>query len=226
MRLPRQASVLILVLAIGAGCQARHVRVPLRPPKPPVLWTESFDELNRDRWHETTLHGHTTYEVVTLENHRCLKAYSHGGASILLSQIQFNPDAHDALAWDWRVDRLVEGEDLAHKAGSDAAARVYVYFKTRGALWQKRSLDYVWSASLPVGTILSSPYSPESKIVVIESGSGSLGQWRHVQRDLEDDYKRAFGTSAPGVIGIGIMSDTDNTGGEALAYFDEVRIGR
>jgi len=122
---------------------------------------------------------------------------------------------------------LVEGEALDWKDGSDAAARVYVYFASRGLPWQKRNLDYVWSASLPVGTLLSSAYSSTSKILVVESGSASLGQWRTVERNLEDDFERAFGRQdLPDVIAIGLMSDTDNTGGDALAYFDELRVSR
>ena len=120
------------------------------------------------------------------------------------------------------TDQCAERED-----GSDAAARVYVYFETKGLPWQKRSLDYVWSASLPVGTILSSAYSSKSKIIVVESGPAHLGEWQGVERNLEDDYARCFGTQdLPDVIAIGLMSDTDNTGGSALAYFDELQVSR
>ena len=48
-----------------------------------------------------------------------------------------------------------------------------------------------------------------------------------MERNLQDDYERCFGTSKlPKVIAIGLMSDTDNTHGEALAYFDELRVTR
>ena len=191
-----------------------------------VLWEEPFDVLNAQRWREVVLHGHSAYTVVELKGRRCLEARSHDAASILLSGVRFTPKVYPWLSWEWRVDQLVAGEALERKDGSDAAARVYVYFETKGMGWKKRNLDYVWSASLPVGTIMSSAYSTDSKIIVAESGSASLGQWRAVQRDIAQDYRHAFGGDAPPVIAIGVMTDTDNTGTEALAYFDELRVSR
>lgn len=218
--------------AMLCGCGPRHFTVSLLPPllptpRPPIVWRESFDALSLDQWREVEVKRRTRYQVVDLEGHRCLQAESQDGGSILLSAVRFDPETYAWFSWRWRVDQLVAGEALEHKDGSDAAARVYVYFETKGLPWQKRSLDYVWSASLPAGTILSSAYSSESKIIVVESGEQHLGQWQDVERNLEDDYERCFGTRhLPDVIAIGLMSDTDNTGGSALAYFDELRVRR
>ena len=220
------------VCLAAAGCTGRRLSIPLVPPflsAPTVslLWSEPFDALNPDVWREIEVRGHTQYEVVALEGRSCLRATSRQAASILLSPVRFDPDAYEWLSWDWRVDRLVEGEALERKDGSDAAARLYVYFESPGLPWQRRNLDYVWSASLPEGTVLSSAYSSSSKIIVVDGGPASLGRWRSVERNLEDDYERCFGKGRlPDVVGIGIMSDTDNTGGDALAYVDDLRVSR
>jgi hypothetical protein len=115
---------------------------------------------------------------------------------------------------------------LGRKDGSDASARVYVYFETPGLPWQKRSLDYVWSTALPAGTILESAYSKTSKIIVVDTGTDSRGQWRGAVRNIEDDYRRCFGENPPAVVSIGVMVDTDNTRSDALAYFDDIRVSR
>ena len=194
--------------------------------RPFVLWSEPFNVLDASRWREIEVMQRTEYAVVDLDGRRCLKAHSRDGASILLAQVGFDASDHKWLSWEWRVDRLVAGEALARKQGSDAAARLYVYFKTAGLPWQKRNLDYVWSATLPVGTVLESPYSHSSKIIVVESGPAALGQWRRVERNLHDDYRRCFMEEPPPVVAIGVMNDSDNTHDEALAYFDELRIAR
>ncbi|MBI1992678.1 MAG: DUF3047 domain-containing protein [Candidatus Omnitrophica bacterium] len=199
---------------------------PLISPPSPTLWMESFDELRPERWREVEVHRQTRYQVVTLDGRRCLQAHSRAGASILLSQLRFNPNTYRWLSWRWRVDQLVEGEALHRKGGSDAAARVYVYFETKALPWQKRNLDYLWSAALPAGSVLESAYSSESKIIVAESGKERLGQWLAVERNLVDDHRRCFGADPPPVVAVGLMSDTDNTEGEALAYFDDLRISR
>ena len=213
------------------GCSTQRVTVPripplVFPPKPATFWSESFDVLQPDVWREMEVHGHTRYESVELEGRRCLKAESHSAASILLHPIRVDPKTYEWLSWEWRVDHPVSGEALARKNGSDAAARVYVYFESNGLPWQKHNLDYVWSTSLPVGTILNSAYSASSKIIVVESGSASLGHWRSVTRNIRDDYKRAFGHRPSDVLAIGLMTDTDDTNGDALAYFDELRMSR
>lgn len=219
------------VLAIGTGCAARQVAAPPSRAVPPaprvgIGWSESFETLHPDRWREVLLKGQTVYQAVELEGRHCLKAQSEAGASILIAPVQFDPDTFEWVSWQWRVERLVEGEALQRKGGSDCAARLYVYFDTKGLPWQKRSLDYVWSASLPVGTVLSSAYSPDSKIIVVESGTAYLGQWRSVNRNIERDYTRCFGHNPPKAIAIGIMTDTDNTSSSAVAYFDEITVSR
>lgn len=223
------------LLAVSVGCARPQIVmqgsllppfIPIPQPRPAAFWTESFDAPSLSHWREISVSGQTQYRVVTLDGRQCLQAQSYGGASILLHEARFDPDTYEWLSWAWRVDRLVGGEALERKDGSDAAARVYVYFKTKGLPWQKRNLDYVWSAALPVGTVLESAYASSSKILVVESGPASLGQWRIVERNIEADYKRVFGGDPPQVMAIGLMTDTDNTRGEALTYFDDLRISR
>ena len=197
---------------------------PRLPQSPSIFWAEPFQSIDPERWREVEVKRHTRYEEVVLDGRSCLRATSQNSASVLLTPVRFNPETYKWFSWEWRVDQLVAKEALDRKSGSDAAARVYVYFQSPGLPWQKRSLDYVWSASLPVGAILNSAFSPTSKMIVVESGTASLGQWRKVERNLEDDYERCFDQHLPDVIAIGIMTDTDNTGGKALAYFDELRV--
>jgi len=191
-----------------------------------TLFAEPFDDLDRQRWREIEVKGRTSYSLEGEGEDRSLRAHSRGGASILLYPFRFDPDTYEWLTWRWRVERLVDREDLTQKSGSDASARVYVYFDTGGLPWQRRNLDYVWSAHLPVGTILSSALSESSKIIVAESGTEHLGRWRTVSRNIEDDYEACFGEDPPDVVAIGVMADTDNTHSEAIAFFDDLRVTR
>ena len=224
-------AVLWAMLLSASGCAAPHrlsihIMPPLIPaPAASVLWLESFAELSPEQWREVEVRRRTEYRAARVEGRACLEARSRNGASVLLHPIQFDPGAYEWLSWDWRVDQPVAGEDLTKKAGSDAPARLYVYFNTHGLPWQKRSLDYVWSSALPPGTVLHSAFSPESAIIVLE-GASAPGHWRHERRNLRDDYRRCFDGAMPEVIALGIMTDTDNTRGEALAYYADLRVGR
>ena len=218
-------------LAMQGGCAVQRVAAPAPPPAVPaasstVLWSEPFETLDAARWREISMHGHTAYQAVTLEGRRCLQARSRVSASVLVTKVRFDLHEYPWLSWQWRVDQPVEGEALDRKEGSDAAARIYVYFDTPGPPWQKRNLDYVWSAVLPVGTFLTSRYASQSKILVVENGSDSPGRWRTAERNVLEDYRLVFKAEPPAVVALGVMSDTDNTRGAALAYFDDLQVSR
>ena len=207
---------------LAAGC----AHTPVAPAVLTSLFLEPFDELDPSRWKTVDLNGTTSYTIERQDGESRLKADSRAGAAILLTDVRFDPDKFEWLSWRWRVDRLVEGEDLASKESSDASARVYVYFNTPGLPWQKRAIAYVWSAVLPVGTVVTSPYPGHPKLIVVESGAEHLGTWRAVSRNLEDDYERCYGGHPPKVVAIGIMTDSDNTKSEAVAYYDDVHVTR
>ena len=156
-----------------------------------------------------------------------MKADSRAGASMLVHATRFDPQAYPWLSWRWAVERFVDGEDLSQKHGSDASGRVYVYFDTIGMPWQKRNVDYVWSAVLPVGALVVSPFAHTSKMIVAESGRDHADQWRLEAHNLVEDYHRCFGPKTmPAVVAIGLMTDTDSAHGQGLAYFTDVRVSQ
>ncbi len=195
-------------------------------PTSSSLFVEPFDQLDPQVWRQVEVKGETLYTIVDIDGQHSLKADSRDQASIMLRPTKFDPKIYPILSWRWRVDKLVDKEDLRTKDGSDAAARVYVYFDTGSLPWKKRSIDYVWSKSLPVGTVLSSAFSKFSKIIVVESGAEHLGQWRTESRNIVEDYRRCYDQKVPRVVAIGLMTDADNTHSEAVAYYDDVTVSR
>jgi len=147
------------------------------------------------------------------------------------------------LSWRWKVDRVVEGADLATRAGDDFAARVYVFFDVpasrlplgdrirlalarllHGERLPSTAICYVWDNRHRVGTTAWSPYTDRVRMVVLESGTGRIGQWVAERRDLAADYRAAFGANAPlaPVSGVAVGNDTDQTGETATAWFGDL----
>ena len=213
-------------LSLPRLSQLLHPLFSQSAPDPATIFQEPFDRLDPVRWREVAIKGATRYQIEPLDGAGSLQASSQSGASILVTSLRVDPRTHPWLTWRWRIDRFVEGEDLRRKEGSDASARVYAYFDTPGLPWQKRNIDYVWSATLPVGTMLESPYSKHSKILVVESGRDHPATWRTVERNLLDDYRRCFGADPPTLVALGLMTDTDSTHTDALAYYDDLALGR
>jgi len=156
---------------------------------------------------------------------------------------------HDAppgaqLSWRWKIDRVVEKADLATKAGDDFAARVYVFFDVpiESLTWGQRvklriarlvygdevpaaSICYVWDNRHPQGTSGWNPYTDRVRTVVVESGNERAGRWVDETRDVEADFRAAFGAGVtPRITGIAAGNDTDQTGEEASAWFGDFRL--
>lgn len=152
---------------------------------------------------------------------------------------------HPILSWRWRVDRVVERANLAEKSGDDFAARVYVFFDVPvsalpvgarlkvmlgRAIWGDHlptaALCYVWDNRHPVGTRVWNAYTDRVRTIVLRSGSAGL--WQPERRDLDADFREAFGTQwagpTPRVTGIAIGSDTDQTRESVTAWFGDLAL--
>jgi len=49
-----------------------------------------------------------------------------------------------------------------------------------------------------------------------------LNQWLNEERNIYEDYKKAFGEEPSMISGVAIMTDTDNTGESATAYYGDI----
>ncbi len=59
-------------------------------------------------------------------------------------------------------------------------------------------------------------------MIVVESGDSRLDRWVSVERNIYKDYLQAFGEEPPMISGVAIMTDTDNTGESATAYYGDI----
>jgi hypothetical protein len=60
--------------------------------------------------------------------------------------------------------------------------------------------------------------------LVVESGTGRLDRWLEYERDIRADYLRVFGEEPGALIGIAIMTDSDNTQSRTRAWYGPVRL--
>ena len=84
------------------------------------------------------------------------------------------------------------------------------------------AINYIWESKVPKGTIVDNAFTDLVKMIVIESGEGEVGHWVEEERNLYEDYKKAFGEEPYLVNGVAIMTDTDNTGESATAYYGDI----
>lgn len=102
--------------------------------------------------------------------------------------------------------------------------RYGVYKLLYGEYPPKHVINYIWANRLPKGTAIDNAYTDRAKMIAVESGSEEVGRWLLEERNLYEDYKRLFGEEPPRIAGIALMTDTDNTGESAVAYYDDIAL--
>lgn len=174
-----------------------------------------------DHWEEKSFKGNNTYEVVREEDRLAIRAGSNSTASALIYEIEYDPKRWPRLRWTWKIDQVVSRGDATNKETDDFAARVYVVFPS-WAFWRTTALNYVWANRLPQGEVIANAYTENAMMIAVESGPDHVGEWVEEEVNVWEDYRRAFGKDPPKAGAVAIMTDTDNTGSQATAWYGPI----
>jgi hypothetical protein len=187
----------------------------------------------------------TQYRLVYDERARSVVVHARAerSATGLKQALDVDSAARPRVAWRWRVQDLIAGADNLDRHAEDSPVRLMLFFdgdKRRlpprdqialemaemvsGQSVPYATLVYMWENRQPVGTVIDSAHTGRIKMVVAGSGHDRLGQWKHFERDYVADFERAFGERPGRLIGIGIMTDTDNTGAEIEAFYGDIEL--
>ena len=190
----------------------------------------------------------TRYTLVSDNGSTVLKAESSKSASGLIRRFderRIEIKDFPILKWRWKVGNLIKGADIATREGDDYPARVYVTFRydperagvgmrmqyglaksLYGEYPPHAGINYVWDGRAPVGTMLPNAYTARAMMFVVESGARRVGEWVEMERNVYEDYKRAFKEEPPPVSGIAVMTDTDQTAEAATAWYGDIELRR
>ncbi len=185
---------------------------------------------------------HTIYSHVVEDGTGSIQATSQAGSSGLARKITIDPRRYPEIFFRWKIKDIIESADLTRIEGDDAPARVWITFAYESGKvgwWEmirfegikffyneyppSACLVYVWAGHEKKGAIIENPNADRVKIIVLESGAEKKGKWVFEQRNILEDYRVAFGSSeVPMISGIAVMTDTDDTGGQAVAWYGDI----
>jgi len=183
----------------------------------------------------------TRYTLESFEGAEVVMAESNCGASGLVLRLDaINIDQTPLLSWRWRVDRGLDLLEEQTKAEDDFAARVYIMFELdedRASTLQKlrhrlakliygetipgSALNFVWTSRLPAGTVWDNPFVASAKMIALTQGA-STG-WRTETVDVAARYRELFDAPIPPLLGLAIMSDSDNSCQSTRARFADFK---
>jgi len=229
----------VLSLLAGAlavvGCQ--HPRAPAPAAQASARWT--------DDWMPFALPGKTptSYSAGVADGRWALHARSERSASMYRRALRVEPDQLGKLSFSWKAASMLPDADVRRSDTGDAVVRVVLAFDGDPARLTPRTrlmfdlmqtlggetppfatLMYVWDSQAEVGSVVLNQRSDRIRKIVLESGPTHLGQWRSYERDVRADFRRAFGEDPGALIGVAVMTDSDNTQSRAEAWYGEISI--
>lgn len=172
-------------------------------------------------WKPHSFEGQTRYAPTSIDGQQAIHATCDASASGLFLEREIDLTATPIIEWRWRVPgTLPDGPPERSKPGDDFAARLYIV--REGLLpWQTRALNYVWSRDEPAGADWPNPFASQAHMIAVASGPGT--GWRTERRDIRADFARFHDVTPDSIDAVAIMTDCDNTGGAAEAWYGTIR---
>ena len=201
--------------------------------------------LHGARWEHFSMPGKlpTRFRYEVTDGRDAVVADARSSASLLRKTVRVEAQDLGHIRFSWKVPALIAGADMAQRDKDDSPVRIVLAFDgdrsrfstkdsmlaelTRAITGEEMpyaTLMYVWSNNAAVGNVIRNPRTDRIRKIVLESGAQSLGHWREYDRDIRADYERAFGEPPGALIGVAIMTDSDNTRSVAKAWYGTVLV--
>ena len=194
-----------------------------------VKWFSFSEENALKEWEEKIFKNKVVYRIEKGKDLSYVRARSKASASALYYKVRLDAKSRrPVVSWKWKVEKFPIKklpESIDTKNEDDFAARVYVIFPA-AFFTKSKVLEYIWAETIPEGTVGTSPYSANIKLIVAKTGLDLEGKWFFEERDIAEDYKTAFGNAPEYDIGaVAFMTNAEHTGSSADAMYDEIKLG-
>ena len=235
------------LLCLGSACTTLDAEKPLAPQAAlDVSWVSATQAEGRSAtWQHRAFPGkkQTDYHATLHEGRHAVRSESRAAASMLRKTVRVEAADLGQVSFSWKVPALIAGADMMQAHTDDSPVRLVLAFEgdrskfsAKNAMLSELALTltgeplpyatlmYVWGTHRAAGSIIEGHRTDRIRKLVLESGPQQLGRWVDYERDIKADFERAFGEAPGALVGIGIMTDTDNTRGQALAWYGPVSL--
>lgn len=230
---------------LTGGCTSL---APARPARSEVPLFSTSDRIGAlpDGWrlHVTRPDRPVTgYGLARVDDRTALRAQSLAATSGVRCDVDIDLAERPWLRWEWRVDQIAVAATVADDDLDDCPARLVLGFagdnsrlSLRDRLFADQvelftgeplpfaTLCYVWDGQAAPESVL--PYARSSRIryLVAESGGAGTGQWHAYRRNVVADYTRVYGEPPGRLIGVGVLTDSDDLKSSAEAWYGDLVI--
>ncbi len=211
-----------------------------------IVIFEPFDNLHN--WESFEFSGKTKstdYQIILNDTLSYLQAISRSSASGLIHKTRFNAREYPKLQWRWQIEHAECDVDGREKSGDDYPLRIFVLFDDDSAdfsFWESvsnsairlfygfevpgSSLCFVWTNLIYDEKYFNNPHSDRVKIIPLTTEKDSGVKWVTHRIRIDSVFQHIYNRACPEKAALAIMSDTDNTGGSAIANLDFISVGK
>jgi hypothetical protein len=233
---------LFLLTAMGcASVNTPSALVVSRPAQGPLLFTPK----DHAQWEAVALPGklRTAFKLDKRDQRPALLADAQSSASMLRQRLNVPAEQLGRLQFQWQIEGLIAQADMGDRESEDSPVRLILAFEGDRSRFSAKNamlsdltealtgeplpyatLMYVWCNHRPVETVIVNPRTDRVRKLVVESGPQHVKQWRHHQRDVRADFEKAFGEPPGALVGMAIMTDTDNTRSHIRAWYGDIQL--
>ena len=197
------------------------------------------------KWQHYRLPGKhaSDYAFARLDGRDAMAVTAVSAASLLRQKVRIEPEELAQIKFSWKVPELIAMADLAVREKADSPVRIVLVFEGDRSKFSAKNamlselahtmtgeplpyatLMYVWCNSRPSGTVITSPRTDRIREIVVESGAKNINMWMDYERNIRADYEKAFGEPPGALVGIGIMTDSDNTRTTTRAWYGQIKL--
>ena len=230
-----------------AGCASHGGVEPAAPSR--VLTHRPgglhFSPQDKAQWEPVALPGklRTAFKLERHGQRPALQAEAQSSASLLRQRLNIPPEKLGRLQFAWQVEQLMPEANMAELNQGDSPVRLILVFEGDRSRFSAKNamlselteaitgepmpyatLMYVWSNQQTVESVIVHPRTDRVRKLVVESGPQHLKQWRQYQRNLRVDFEKAFGEAPGALLGVAIMTDSDNTRSHVRAWYGDIHL--
>lgn len=185
----------------------------------------------------------TRYKLVSKESRTVLHASAAKASSALMLDTEIDPHLKPWLQWEWKIGSTIEQADNTRRATEDSPVRIVlgfdgdkeklpfseqILFETARAFTGHEipyaTLMYIWENKAAPGTVIPSPHTGRVRMIVASQGEKGVGKWQSLTRNIIEDFEKAYGEKPGKLIGVGVLTDTDNTGDTVEAWYGDIQL--
>jgi hypothetical protein len=190
---------------------------------PERLYLGHFSDGDLDGWEKRVFSGETQYAIDQAAGGTVLRAVSQSSASGLVKMQRIDLQQYPFLNWRWKIEHRLPPRDETTRGGDDYPVRLYVVLDGGLFFWQTKSLNYVWSRDATRGSTWPNAFARRNVVMLsLRDQRDATAVWFEEKRNVLADLRHHFGSDARYLIGVAIMTDTDNTGSAADSYYGDI----